>query len=216
MATYIQPVPRNAQVEEHLRFLEELRTKTNTLVGQGASISVTQVAHGLAVQEAVYFDGTDWQKAKANAIATIGTGVIQSVTGADKFVVVRNGKITGLSGLTTGNWYYTSDATSGLLTLTESAIYSNPLLIATSATTGIVVPLRAQDIGGSAGRVTRADYDSSSPEYLYTGTADPGTATSSSLWRISRYDFTDGSVTYADSDQLYDNVYDNRESLSYS
>ena len=64
--------------------------------------------------------------------------------------------------------------------------------------------------------VTESDWDSSNLQYLYTGQADIGTSTSDSEWKISRFDFSDGSITYADGNQNFDNIYDNRESLSYS
>ena len=182
----------------------------------GSSITVTQATHGFAVQDAIYFDGTNWVKAQADAITTVGIGVVSKVTSSDIFVVVVDGRVTGLSALATGEWYYVSDVTPGLLTLTESAVYSNPLLIATSATEGIVLSLRAQDIGGSSQTVTRSEYDSVNLQYLYTGHADPGSATSSAVWKVSRYDFANGIIEYADGDQLQDNVYDDRESLSYS
>lgn len=185
--------------------------------GSNTEISVAQVAHGFTVQDAIFYDNdtSSWLKAQADAIDTLGIGVVSEVTDADNFKVITDGEITGLSGLTDGEWYYVSDATAGLLTLTESSIYSNPLLIATSATTGVVLSLRAQDIGGSAARITRSDYDSVNLQYLYTGTADSGSATSSAVWRISRYDFANGIIEYA-STGLYDQIYDNRESLIYS
>jgi hypothetical protein len=61
-----------------------------------------------------------------------------------------------------------------------------------------------------------AGYNSSNAQYMYTGSADPGSATSSAVWRISRYDFSSGVTEYADGDQEFDNIWDNRESLSYS
>jgi len=186
--------------------------------GGNTTIKVSQVAHGFSVQDAIYYDdGTSaWAKAKADAVTTLGIGVVSKVNDVDNFEVITDGEVTGLSGLTDGEWYYVSDTTAGLLTLTESSIYSNPILIATSATTGIVLSLRAQDIGGSAAVVTRSDYDSTNLQYLYTGTADTGSATSSAVWRISRYDFANGTIEYADGNENYDNIYDNRELLTYS
>ena len=183
--------------------------------GDSVAIPVEQVAHGLSVQDAIYFDGTNWLKAQADAVTTLGIGVVSAVADADNFTVITDGKITGLSGLTTGEWYYVSDATAGLLTTTESNIYSNPLLQATSATTGIVLSLRAQDIGGSSQRVTRSDYDSVNLQYLYTGTADVGSSTASAVWRISRYDFANGIIEYVDTG-LYTQIYDNRQALTYA
>lgn len=55
---------------------------------------------------------------------------------------------------------------------------------------------------------------------LYAGMAEVGSATSSAVWRIQRLTKTSNSdeitVEYADGDENFDNVYDNRESLSYS
>lgn len=57
------------------------------------------------------------------------------------------------------------------------------------------------------------------PEVTYIGDALPGTATSSALWRIRRLTIqsdTDIEVLYADGNDSYDNIWDNRLSLSYS
>lgn len=59
--------------------------------------------------------------------------------------------------------------------------------------------------------------DPASLTVTYIGQAKPGTATSSALWRIKKIDTTSGTViTFADGDDLFDNVWDNRASLSYS
>lgn len=50
----------------------------------------------------------------------------------------------------------------------------------------------------------------------YVGIAAIGSATSSAVWKIMEIDETSGTViTYADSDDNYDNVWDDRESLTY-
>ena len=52
----------------------------------------------------------------------------------------------------------------------------------------------------------------------YLGEATSGTATSSATWRIRRITEVDSDVTieYADGNPAFDNVWDNRSSLSYS
>lgn len=52
----------------------------------------------------------------------------------------------------------------------------------------------------------------------YVGEADPGTATAAAAWRIKKLIETgpDVAVTWADGDSDFDNVWDNRASLSYS
>lgn len=50
----------------------------------------------------------------------------------------------------------------------------------------------------------------------YIGQAAIGTATSAASWQIMKIDKTTGTViTYADGDDSFNNVFDNRESLSY-
>jgi hypothetical protein len=60
--------------------------------------------------------------------------------------------------------------------------------------------------------------DEASATVTYVGKALPGTATSAALWRVFRMTETGGdlSIEYADGDANFDNVWDNRASLSYS
>lgn len=52
--------------------------------------------------------------------------------------------------------------------------------------------------------------------YTYMCEALPGTLTSASAWRISRLNMATGVVLWADGNANFDNVADNRASLSYS
>jgi len=52
--------------------------------------------------------------------------------------------------------------------------------------------------------------------YTYLGFAVPGTATSGALWKVMRITDADDTILFADGNGEYDNVYDNRASLSYS
>jgi len=60
--------------------------------------------------------------------------------------------------------------------------------------------------------------DSGNANLYYYGRAAIATATSSALWQIKRLDYTSGDVKilWADGDESFDNIYDNREALSYS
>lgn len=60
-------------------------------------------------------------------------------------------------------------------------------------------------------------YKSTDTNIIYVGEAANGSATSGALWKITRLDTTTLlDVTYADGNLTADNVWDNRESLSYS
>lgn len=73
------------------------------------------------------------------------------------------------------------------------------------------------NVASSAKLICRTAVDSGDSNIEYVGEALPGTLTSASEWRILRVDSTSGTVTaYADGDIQFDNIWDNRESLSYS
>lgn len=58
--------------------------------------------------------------------------------------------------------------------------------------------------------------DSGDANVTYVGKAAIGTATSAASWQVMKIDENTGTViTWADSNALFDNVFDNRESLSY-
>jgi hypothetical protein len=60
--------------------------------------------------------------------------------------------------------------------------------------------------------------DEASATIIYIGEATPGTATSSATWRVKRVDSATitAEILYADGDDTFDNVWDNRAALSYS
>jgi len=178
-------------------------------------IDISQAGHGFAIGSAIYYDASTWGKAQSNNIETLGIGIVSSVTDDDNFTVTIAGKVTGLTGCAAGSYYYVSETTAGSLSLSAGSTYVNPLFQALTDSTGIVLPLRAEESTGLFDVVTRSDWDYTNIQHLYTGKAVPGSNTGSPVWRISRFDTSSGSLTYADGDQLYNNIYDNRESLTY-
>lgn len=59
--------------------------------------------------------------------------------------------------------------------------------------------------------------DEASATITYLGQAKPGTASSSPLWRVKKIDTSSGvAITFADANDLFDNVWDNHASLTYS
>jgi hypothetical protein len=61
---------------------------------------------------------------------------------------------------------------------------------------------------------TRVAKDSGDNTITYVGTAIPNSDTSQAVWRVTKVIST-GSEFYADGNALYDNVWDDRESLTY-
>ena len=59
--------------------------------------------------------------------------------------------------------------------------------------------------------------DTTTANVIYLGHAVPGTATSAASWRIKKIDVSSGAtITWADGNFYFDNIWDNRASLSYS
>jgi len=72
---------------------------------------------------------------------------------------------------------------------------------------------------GTVALATQVDFIDGSPQIIYSGKANPGTATSASSWQISKIVLqsdNDVSVEWADGDGNFDNVWDNHLSLAYS
>ena len=64
---------------------------------------------------------------------------------------------------------------------------------------------------------TRLVEDSGNPNISYAGKAIAGTATSAPRWQIKRIDETSGVIiTWANGSTSPDNIFDNREGLTYS
>ena len=59
--------------------------------------------------------------------------------------------------------------------------------------------------------------DTSTANVTYIGKAKIGSATDGAVWQIQKLDETSGLIiTWADGNDGYDNIWDNRVSLSYS
>lgn len=72
---------------------------------------------------------------------------------------------------------------------------------------------------GAGGLDLLANEDSGDSTILYVGNAAQGSASSAAVWQIKRFTIVSPlGVTkeFADGDTLFDNIYDNREALSYS
>jgi hypothetical protein len=121
-----------------------LQTLLNALTP--SIIHVTQT-NTFTNNQPIYYSGSAWALARANAVNTMGFGITQNVTSIT-FDVVLFGKITATShGLgSAGTWLYVSEGTAGLLTATPPTTYSNPLIFIYDANTLFVFPYLASKI----------------------------------------------------------------------
>lgn len=121
----------------------------NYLASQIGSITVKtydQAAHGFVKGDFIYFNGTQWVKGIANALAPSNVvGMVDSVLGVNSFTLSTGGYVEGLAGLTPGEQYFLSTAVAGQMQTTDpsaSGTVSKPVFVAISATEGIVQILR--------------------------------------------------------------------------
>ncbi len=120
------------------------------------SFLVNQTTHGFAVANVLKLTGTDtYAKAQADTEANQQVvGIVIEVVDANNFVIQTDGKVEGLSGLTGGTVFFLSEATAGLLTSTAPSAdgeFTKPILVATSATSGVLVNFKGTEIGAGGG-----------------------------------------------------------------
>lgn len=133
---------RDVQVE-----LQTLRT----YLGAGITVGVTQAAHGLSVGDVVRHDGTEYVQATADTAGNSeAVGVVTTVPDSGTFTYQTAGVVSTLSGLTPGELYYLQD--DGSLG-TSSGTVEKPILIATSATSAVLVLAISGAGGGGSGDV---------------------------------------------------------------
>ena len=99
--------------------------------GSGSSIEITvsQVTHGFSVGDGIFHNGASWQKALADSGDTLASYCVTSVTGSNTFKANVFGRVEAIAhGFTVGSYYFQSEITAGLPTVTEpTSGYSNPL-----------------------------------------------------------------------------------------
>jgi len=108
--------------------------------GGTVTFAIAQTGHGFVAGDVVRHNGSSYVKAKADSATNAEVvGIVSAVADANNFTLTVIGDITGLSGLSAGSVYFLSDATAGLLTVTEPTAInsvSKPLFIAHSTTAG--------------------------------------------------------------------------------
>lgn len=94
--------------------------------GYGASINITQVAHGFTLPAhgfiPVYNNAGTYENADASSGSTVHDAFIVGIPDVDTITITMGGLWNIVTGLTAGTLYYTSDSTPGAITSTEPAI----------------------------------------------------------------------------------------------
>lgn len=149
------------QLENNASLLVKYDTSVNkwrvigSTGGGSAAITVDQV-HDFVEGEAIYHDGTEYTRAKADAANTSEVlGIVSKVIDADTFQFQPAGEVKGLTGLTVGATYFLSANLFGAVTATEPSVIGHvsvPVGVATSATTLLVGIKRGYVIGGANAR----------------------------------------------------------------
>jgi len=125
-------------------FLTEISNWQAIGGGGGTTHRVTLTNHGFVVGDVLRYnsdlDPAGYIKALADDPNTLGQFVVIQRLDADNFVISSGGYFVDpdyTGNYTPNNWYYLSDTTPGLITLTEAQI-SNPILYAISANEAFV------------------------------------------------------------------------------
>ena len=135
---------------------------TGTGNGGSSSLEITQV-NDFVPGNVVRFNGSSYVKAIASSVDSVGFLMVKSAD-TTKFTAMQDGYIDTLSNLSAGEYYFLSSDTAGEITTVEPTI-SNPVLYATSATSGWVLPYRPSIAATNAiTSITISQYDPSPDE----------------------------------------------------
>lgn len=154
-------------------------------------------------------DGTNWDIVSGTDLSTLDGQVPTSTTANGNFsfnaASLKKVRMFASGGLASGTATVVMGGSPGCSIITANQAFQ---YIKMSEADSLIVKPFAY--------ATRIDEASATVTYI--GKADPGTATSASSWQVSKVSVS-GTVTltqFADGDSSFDNVWDNRASLSYS
>lgn len=111
--------------------------------------TITQVAHGFTIGNAIYLNGSTWAKADRDADTSTATALVYSVTSANVFVAILSGWMTlttgqwdaitgGSGGLVAGDHYWLSSTVGGITATQPTSGLAQHILTADSTTRAIV------------------------------------------------------------------------------
>lgn len=136
-------------------------TMTASGGGSGTSftVEIPQASHGFSVGDLLYLNSSTYTKAVAtSAAAAEVVGIVSAIAGVNDFTLQFGGRVTGLSGLTTGAVYFLH-TTAGQASTTEPSTagqVSKPVYIADSTTSAILTLESRGSIISTAGVLTEA------------------------------------------------------------
>lgn len=114
---------------------------------------ITQSAHGFSVGNWLYYTGSAYALAKADADSTSEVlGIVSAVPDTSHFVLVTSGYVSTITGATAGT-NYLSDSSAGAMTTTEPTQVGHidkPVFFADSATSGYILNQRGVTIAQQA------------------------------------------------------------------
>ena len=174
----------------------------------GVAVPIAQPGHRFTVGQIVIYNGANYVLAQAdNSVDCEVIGIVSEVIDANNFQLLTEGFVSGLSDLTSGDTYFLSDVTPGLLTLTEpvTAMHiSKPLFIAQSATTGYFHNWRGKVIptGSGGGDASTVTYEPATPGNWPTPPAFVAPALDDLAATGVLGPFSAGSVIYSDGTKL--------------
>lgn len=129
-----------------------------TTGGATVSQNINQNSHGFSVGNVLYYNGSSYVKAQANAASTAEVvGIVSVVIDANNFTLFMSGYLSTLSGLTAGTVYFLSDSVAGGYSSTEPSTVgyiSRPLFVAVSTTAAIVANFRGKIIPANGYSIT--------------------------------------------------------------
>jgi hypothetical protein len=133
--------------------------------GGGSSFDISQCAHGFAVGDGIYHNGTTWVKGQADCACTLAYYTVIGVPTANNFSASDFTRASApCHGFTIGQYYFLSDTCAGTPTSTEpTSNYSNPLFFVEDACTLQIKVYRPAAVGETINLDELADVSVPSP-----------------------------------------------------
>jgi len=144
---------------------------------------VAQTGPGVSFAQFIRFNGSQYVAAMANTETNAEVVGLVVWVGSDEFVFQTSGIVTGLSGMTPGTVYYLGGAGgvgAGTMTPTEPTTpgtVSKPVLIALSATVGLLLSMRGLVIPSQSGPPQNAAWGVIDEKTILTNQAGIGAQT---------------------------------------